>query len=155
MLNPTPSPLLCSLWLHQMLSGAITFHLPPRWPVSSMTAWALPAHSSAHFLMPMPNAWHTRGALCISIKSIHDGGVSRNQLCKRHSSCYSGGIHFSTPTAVNFLVRRRAFLHRESLSPNTRPHAFCYGRFAGLNVELSHLRQKYPQRVSNWYPLTF
>ena len=44
------------------------------------------------------------------------------------------------PTTVTFLVRRRAFLHVESLLPYSLVScALWYGRFAGLNVEPPHL----------------
>lgn len=62
----------------------------------------------------------------------------------------------SKHTGENFLKRVRVVLHCESLPPYLLALcSFWSGRFAGWNVKLSHLWQKYLQRASSWYPLTF
>lgn len=46
--------------------------------------------------------------------------------------------------------------HVEPLSPySLLSYVFWYRRFAGLNVELPHIWQKYPQHMSHWDALIF
>lgn len=74
----------------------------------------------------------------MNIKSIYDGGVLRTKLCTWHSVAEVEEFT-SKRTVENFLKRVRGVLHCESLLPYSLALCtFWSGRFAGLNVKLSH-----------------
>lgn len=99
----------------------------------------------------------TQQVLCEYLLSQYKTVVSP-EPSSVHVSPVATVKEFTSPkhTAENFPVRRSAVLRCASLPSYTlASYAFWSGRFAGLNVEPSCLRQKYPQCVSSWYPLTF
>lgn len=137
-----------------MLSGVFTSHVPPHWPVSSRTARGGVCPFVTYLLMLTSNVG-MQEMFCAYLLNQYMVVVSPE----------SSSVHVTPVTTVEEFTFSKYSSKNFFWGPGEpfctvnhyllASYAFWSGRFAGLNVEPSHLRQKYPQCVSSWYPLTF